>query len=153
MDFTKKVIAAVLIAGFLATFLVLPQAAEAGGRHWNHGGPRYYHNHSGPGPFWGGLAVGAVSGLVVGSSRCVWMSRAPGADRLGRSGELVEGVDGGSMPVAGLGGRTWQLIGSQLVVQKLGECPPSLHVLPIGRERRGWSGGGRAILTVTPQSA
>jgi hypothetical protein len=67
MNVTKKVIAAVLVAGFLATFLALPQAAEAGGRHWNHGGPRYYHNHSGPGPFWGGLAVGAVTGLVVGS--------------------------------------------------------------------------------------
>ena len=67
MTLTKKVIAGVLIAGFLATFLALPQAAEAGGRHWNHGGgPRYYHG-SGPGPFWGGLAVGAVTGLVVGS--------------------------------------------------------------------------------------
>jgi len=67
MKLTKKVIAGVLIAGFLATFLALPQAAEAGGRHWNHGGgPRYYHG-SGPGPFWGGLAVGAVTGLVVGS--------------------------------------------------------------------------------------
>jgi hypothetical protein len=66
MNLTKKVIAGVLIAGFLAMFLALPQAAEAGGRHWNHGGPHYYH-HSGPGPFWGGLAVGAVTGLVVGS--------------------------------------------------------------------------------------
>jgi hypothetical protein len=64
MKLTKKVIAGVLIAGFLATFLALPQAAEAGGRHWNHGGPHY---HYGPSPFWGGLAVGAVTGLVVGS--------------------------------------------------------------------------------------
>ena len=67
MRLTKKVISGVLIAGFLAMFLALPQAAEAGGRHWNHGGPRYYHHHSGPNPFWGGLAVGAVTGLVVGS--------------------------------------------------------------------------------------
>ena len=64
MKLTKKVIAGVLIAGFLAMFVALPQAAEAGGRHWNHGGPRH---HYGPGPFWGGLAVGAVTGLVVGS--------------------------------------------------------------------------------------
>ena len=69
MKLTKKVIAAVLIAGFLATFLALPQAAEAGGRHWNHGGPRYYHHHhhSSAAPFCGGLAFGAVTGLVVGS--------------------------------------------------------------------------------------
>ena len=64
MKLTKKVIAAVLIAGFLATALALPQAAEAGGRHWNHGGSRPHH---GGGHFWGGLAVGAVTGLVVGS--------------------------------------------------------------------------------------
>lgn len=63
MKRTNKVIAAVLIAGVLGMFLVLPPAAEAGGRHWNHG-----HSHySGVGPFWGGLAVGAVTGLVVGS--------------------------------------------------------------------------------------
>lgn len=69
MKLTKKVIAAVLIAGFLATFLALPHAAEAGGRHWNHGGPRYYHHdhHSSAAPFFGGLAFGAVTGLVVGS--------------------------------------------------------------------------------------
>ena len=69
MKLTKKVIAAVLIAGFLATFLALPQAAEAGGRHWNHGGPRYHHHnsHSSAAPFFGGLAFGAVTGLVVGS--------------------------------------------------------------------------------------
>ena len=65
MKLTKKVIAGVLIAGFLAMFLVLPQGAEAGGRHWNHGGPHYHH--SGSNPFWGGLAVGAVTGLVVGA--------------------------------------------------------------------------------------
>jgi hypothetical protein len=64
MNLTKKVIAGVLIAGFLAMFMALPPAAEAGGRHWNHGGA---HFHRGPGPFWGGLAVGAVTGLVVGS--------------------------------------------------------------------------------------
>ena len=63
MKRANKVIAAVLIAGVLGMILALPQAAEAGGRHWN--GPRHYH--SGPGPFWGGLAVGAVTGLVVGS--------------------------------------------------------------------------------------
>lgn len=64
MKLTKKAIAGVLIAGFLATFLVLPQVAEAGGRYGNHGGGGYYY---GPGPFWGGLAVGALTGLVVGS--------------------------------------------------------------------------------------
>ncbi len=63
MKRANKVIAAVLIAGVLGMFLVLPPAAEAGGRHWNHG---HYH-HSGVNPFWGGLAVGAVTGLVVGS--------------------------------------------------------------------------------------
>jgi len=57
MKHPKKVIAGVLIARFLAMFLARPQAAEAGGGHWN----------GGPGPFWGGLAVGAVTGLVVGS--------------------------------------------------------------------------------------
>ena len=69
MKLTKKVIAAVLIAGFLATFLALPQAAEAGGRHWNHSGSGYYHyhDHSSAAPFFGGLAFGAVTGLVVGS--------------------------------------------------------------------------------------
>jgi hypothetical protein len=66
MKLTKKVLAGVLVAGFLATFLVAP-AAEAGGRQWNHGGSRYSHGHRGPGPFWGGLAVGALTGLVVGS--------------------------------------------------------------------------------------
>ena len=52
MRFAKKVIAAVLIAGFVATFLALPHAAEAGGRHWNHGGPRSYHHdhHSSAAP-------------------------------------------------------------------------------------------------------
>ena len=69
MRLAKNVIAAVLIAGFLATFLALPHVAEAGGRHWNHGGPRYYHHdlHSSAAPFFGGLAFGAVTGLVVGS--------------------------------------------------------------------------------------
>ena len=65
MKLTKKVIAGVLVAGLLATFLAVPHAAEAGGRHRNHGGSRY--GHSGANPFWGGLAVGAVTGLVVGS--------------------------------------------------------------------------------------
>jgi len=65
MKLTKKVIAGVLIAGFLATFLIVPQAAEAGGRYGNRG---YGHGgYSNPGYFWGGLAVGAVTGLVVGS--------------------------------------------------------------------------------------
>jgi hypothetical protein len=67
MKLTKRVIAGVLIAGFLAMFLVVPQTAEAGGRQWNHGGPRHSYGHRGPGPFWGGLAVGAVTGLIVGS--------------------------------------------------------------------------------------
>lgn len=64
----KKVIAGVLIVGFLALLLVVPQAAEAGGRHWNRGGGHGHHGgFRGPGPFWGGLAVGAVTGIVVGS--------------------------------------------------------------------------------------
>ena len=67
MRFTKKVVATVLVAGLLAGFLVVPHAAEAGGRQWNRGGYGHHHHHSGPGPFWGGLAVGAVTGVVVGS--------------------------------------------------------------------------------------
>jgi hypothetical protein len=69
MKRTKQLIAGVLIAGLLATLVVVPQVAEAGGRQW-HGGPRhgggYYRSYS-PGYFWGGLAVGAVTGVVVGS--------------------------------------------------------------------------------------
>src|SRR5262249_31225050 len=65
MKLTKQVIAGVLIAGLLAMSLALPQAAEAAGRHWNRGGS--YYSHGGANPFWGGLAVGAVTGLVVGS--------------------------------------------------------------------------------------
>ena len=65
MKLTKKVIAGVVIAGFVAMFLAVPQAAEAGGRYGNHGyGHGGYYN---PGYFWGGVAVGAVTGLVVGS--------------------------------------------------------------------------------------
>ena len=70
MELTKKVIAGVLIAGFLAILVVVPQVAEAGGRYGSHGGgPRHYHGGSGGyyAPFWGGLAVGAVTGIVVGS--------------------------------------------------------------------------------------
>jgi hypothetical protein len=70
MKLTRKVIAGVLIAGFLATLVALPQAADAGGRYGRSGGyghsGRYGHSH-GPGPFWGGLAVGAMTGIVVGS--------------------------------------------------------------------------------------
>src|SRR5262245_7819897 len=58
MRLTTKVIAGVLIAGFLATCLALPPAAEAGGRYY--GG---YHGSSSS-YFWGGLAAGAVTGLV-----------------------------------------------------------------------------------------
>jgi hypothetical protein len=72
MKLTKKVIAGVLIAGSLATILTVPQVSEAAGRHWRYGGGHRYHHghhggHHGPGPFWGGLAVGAVTGIVVGS--------------------------------------------------------------------------------------
>ena len=67
MKLMKKVIAGVLITGFVATFLVVPQAAEAGGGQWNHGGQPYYRGYYNPGYFWGGVAVGAVTGLVVGS--------------------------------------------------------------------------------------
>jgi hypothetical protein len=80
MTLTRRVIAGLLIAGFLATALALPPAAEAGGRHWNHGGGHRHgyhghghrhgyhgHGHYNPGYFWGGLAAGAVTGIVVGS--------------------------------------------------------------------------------------
>ena len=72
MKRTNKAVAGVLIAGLLATLVLVPQAAEAGGRHWRHGGGGYghHHGHHGGGyyaPFWGGLAVGAVTGVVVGS--------------------------------------------------------------------------------------
>ena len=68
MKLSKRVIAAVLVAGLLVTFLGLPQAAEAAGRHWSHGGPRFHHHHhSSAAPFIGGLAFGALTGLVVGS--------------------------------------------------------------------------------------
>ena len=60
MKLTKKVIAGVLIAGFLTTFLALPTAVEAGGG-W-HG-----HNDNAA-PFFGGLAFGAVTGLIVGAA-------------------------------------------------------------------------------------
>ena len=70
MKLTKKLIAGAVIAGFLATLVVVPQVAEAGGRHWSHG--RSYGHSALPWAFqrWlllGGLAVGAVTGLVVGS--------------------------------------------------------------------------------------
>ena len=71
MKRTNKAVAGVLIAGLLATLVLVPQAAEAGGRHWGHGGGYgHHHGHHGGGyyaPFWGGLAVGAVTGVVVGS--------------------------------------------------------------------------------------
>ena len=61
MNRTKKGIAGVLIAGLLlATLAVMPRVAEAGSRHWHH----HHHGHH---PFWGGLVVGTVTGVVVGS--------------------------------------------------------------------------------------
>jgi hypothetical protein len=60
MNLTKKVIAGVLIAGFLTTFLALPKAAEAGGG--------WHGHHNSAAPFWGGLAFGAITGLVVGAA-------------------------------------------------------------------------------------
>ena len=70
MKRAKQVITGVLIAGLLATLVVAPQAVEAGGRHWGHGGPRHSHGHGhgGYGYFWGGLAAGAVTGVIVGSA-------------------------------------------------------------------------------------
>ena len=62
MKLTKKVIAGVLIAGFLTTFLALPKAAEADGGWHGHS-----HNNSAA-PFLGGLAFGAVTGLIVGAA-------------------------------------------------------------------------------------
>jgi len=68
MTRTKKVSARVLIVGLLVTLVVVPHVAQAGGRHWGHGGYRHSGGHyHGYGPFWGGLAVGAVTGVVVGS--------------------------------------------------------------------------------------
>lgn len=70
MKRTKQAVAAVLIAGLLATLVVGPQVAEAGGRHWargGHGHGHYHGGHHGSDYFWGGLAFGAVSGIVVGS--------------------------------------------------------------------------------------
>ena len=64
MKLTKKVIAGVLIVGFLTTFLALPKAAEAGGG-WN--GHNNYSNNSAA-PFFGGLAFGAITGLIVGAA-------------------------------------------------------------------------------------
>ena len=60
----KRVIAGMLVVGLLATVMALPVPAEAGGRYYGHG---HGHGHGyGAGPFIGGLAVGAVTGLVVG---------------------------------------------------------------------------------------
>jgi hypothetical protein len=56
------VIAGVLIAGFLTMFLALPKAAEAGGG-W-HG----HNNSNSVAPFFGGLAFGAITGLIVGAA-------------------------------------------------------------------------------------
>src|SRR5262245_41794371 len=69
MKLTKRVIAGVLIAGFLASLVVVPQVAEAGGGHWNRGGGHYGHGHHGsyPAYLWGGVAAGALTGIVVGS--------------------------------------------------------------------------------------
>ena len=53
MKLTKQVIAGVLIAGLVATVLVVPLSAEAGGRHWRHGGG---HGH-GHGHYHGGYAA------------------------------------------------------------------------------------------------
>jgi hypothetical protein len=70
MKRTNKAVAGVLIAGLLATLVLVPLAAEAGGRYRGHGGG-YGHHHGHHGgyyaPFWGGLAVGALTGVVVGS--------------------------------------------------------------------------------------
>ncbi len=49
----KRLIAGMLVLGLLAAVLAVPAPAEA--RHRGHRGP-----------FWGGLAVGAVTGLVLG---------------------------------------------------------------------------------------
>jgi hypothetical protein len=49
MKLAWRVVAGVLVVGLLAAVLAVPRPAEARGR------------------FWGGVAVGAVTGLVVGS--------------------------------------------------------------------------------------
>jgi hypothetical protein len=73
MKLTKRLIAGVVIAGFLATLLMVPQVADAGGRYgYGRGhGHGHWHGHSHgyykPGYFWGGVAAGAFTGLVVGS--------------------------------------------------------------------------------------
>ena len=74
MKLTKKVIAGVLMVGFLTTFLALPKAAEADGGWHGHS-----HNNSAA-PFFGGLAFGAVTGLIVGAAvapRPVYVYPAP----------------------------------------------------------------------------
>jgi hypothetical protein len=58
------------IAGLVAVSLVgmvlmaAPGPAEARYRGYGHG---HHHHHNGAGYFWGGLAAGAIGGLIVGS--------------------------------------------------------------------------------------
>ena len=54
----KRATALVVLVGFVALVLAAPVPAAAG--HRGHGSPGGY--------FWGGLAVGAVTGLVVGGA-------------------------------------------------------------------------------------
>jgi len=54
----KRIVAGVAVLALLAGALLVPAPAHAGGR-YGYGKPGY-------GQFWGGLAVGAVTGLVVG---------------------------------------------------------------------------------------
>jgi hypothetical protein len=55
----KRIVAGMVILALLGGVLLVPAPAVAGGR-YGHG------SGSGYGKFWGGLAVGAVTGLVVG---------------------------------------------------------------------------------------
>ncbi|HSE95519.1 MAG TPA: mechanosensitive ion channel protein MscS [Methylomirabilota bacterium] len=55
----KRILASMVVLTLLTAVLLVPPPAHAGGR--------YGHGHgSGAGKFWGGLAVGAVTGLVFG---------------------------------------------------------------------------------------
>jgi hypothetical protein len=59
----KRIVAGLMVVGLLG-MLIAPASAEAG---WHRGRPAYHgHGHGGPGYFVGGLAVGAVTGAIIG---------------------------------------------------------------------------------------
>jgi hypothetical protein len=55
----KRIVAGLVLVGLVGTLFMTPTAAEAGGR--------YYRGHGhGGGYFVGGLAIGAVTGVILG---------------------------------------------------------------------------------------